>query len=724
MKHKYLFLLPAVAFACIAPQIIHAESAATRPNVIVILADDVGFSDLGCYGGEAETPNLDSLASNGLRFTQFYNTARCCPTRASLLTGLYPHQAGMGHMTEDRGNPGYQGDLNNQCATIAEVLRDSGYGTYAIGKWHVSKDARPDGPKHSWPLQRGFDKYYGTIWGAASYYDPGICRGNTWYSKDSDPEYKSENYYFTDALSDNAVTFMQQHEKELKEKPFFMYVAYTAAHWPLMALEKDIAKYKGRFDAGYDKLRHERFERMKKMGLIDAEWEMTPTVGDFEKVQNREWELRCMEVYAAMLDSMDQGIGRIMAELKRQGKYDNTLIMFLQDNGGCAEEIGRQPRKGEPAKDLRPLRPQELPSGGHPRQTRDGKPMRSGPDAMPGGPDVYIGYGEKWANVSNTPFREYKHWVHEGGIATPLIAHWPKGISKNVASKFVSEPSHLIDIMATCVDVAQTSYPAERNGEKIKPMQGVTLRPAFDGKEIDRSGPIFWEHEGNRAVREGKWKLVAKEDQPWELYDIDADRTEMHNLASKEADRVKTMAAQWDAYAARADVLPLGGWKHEPVRAKRGKAKVSIKAGESLPPEESPAVGESAFTVTAEIVKPKGDGVLAAQGGTVHGYALYVKDGKLNFDIRRDKELKTITAKEAMGDVSTTVSAILGPKGRLRLLLNGNEVAVEGNVGLLSRTPGDGLSAGHDSGDAVGNYEGPFTYEGELGQVTVETSKK
>ena len=700
------------------------KSGSPRPNIILILSDDMGFSDLGCYGGEIQTPNLDSLAANGLRFTQFYNTARCCPTRASLLTGLHPHQAGMGHMTVDHGVEGYQGDLNNRCVTIAEVMRTAGYRTYAIGKWHVARNAAPNGPRHNWPLQRGFEKYYGTIWGAASYYDPGICRGNDWYASQNDPDYKPAQYYFTNALSDNAVTFLQQHEKESPDKPFFMYVAYTAAHWPMHALEKDIARYKGRFDAGYDKLRQERAERLRKMGMMDPRWEVSATARKWEDVKHRDWELRCMEVYAAMIDCMDQGIGRIMAELKRQGSLDNTLILFLQDNGGCAEEIGRQEGKGrKQASPLRALRPDELPvGGGHPTQTRDGLPMRSGPQAMPGVPDTYIAYGEGWANLSNTPFREYKHWVHEGGIATPLIVHWPAGIPKSRANSLVSEPGQLVDIMATCVDVGQATYPRQRNGVPVTPMQGVSLRPTFRAKPLDRPRPLLWEHEGNRAVRDGKWKLVAKEDKPWELYDMQADRTELHNLATGKPQLVKKLAAKWDAWAARSNVLPLGSWRNEPGRREGGRLRV--RQGETLPPEKSPATDDRALTITVEIVRRDGDGMLLAQGGKLHGYALYVQGGKLCFDVRRDGILKTLAAGTALGNVATTVTAVLDRKGAAGLLVGGKHVAARPDLGTLVRTPGDGLSAGLDSGDPVGAYEGEFAFAGKLGLIEIATDAK
>ncbi|MCH2612832.1 MAG: sulfatase-like hydrolase/transferase, partial [Pirellulales bacterium] len=401
--------------------------AAKRPNIILIMSDDMGYSDIGCYGGEIQTPNLDGLAAGGIRFTQFYNTARCCPTRASLLSGLYPHQAGVGHMMSDRGYDGYRGDLNKQCVTIAEVLGDAGYRTYMSGKWHVTKQIFDNGSKHNWPLQRGFDKFYGTIHGAGSFYDPNsLTRQNDQITPLNDPQYKPKQYYYTDAISDNAVAFLQMHREENRRKPFFMYVAYTAAHWPMHALPEDIAKYKGKYDKGYGAIRDARYKRMIEMGLVDKKWAMSPQAREWDKVKNTEWEIRNMEVYAAMVDNMDQGIGRIVRELKAQGQFENTLILFVQDNGGCAEGLGRTARNGlTSAPDnatLPAMGPDVLQTNMIPPQTRDGFPTIMGPGVMPGPDGTYIAYGEGWANVSNTPFREYKHWVHEGGISTPLIA--------------------------------------------------------------------------------------------------------------------------------------------------------------------------------------------------------------------------------------------------------------------------------------------------------------
>ncbi|MBN2476011.1 MAG: arylsulfatase [Pirellulales bacterium] len=526
-----------------------------RPNVVIMMADDMGFSDIGCYGGEIETPNLNRLAAHGLRFTQFYNTARCCPTRACLNTGLYPHQAGVGHMMGDRGHDGYRGDLNRRCVTIAQVMKTAGYATYMSGKWHVTRHWKQTDSKHNWPLQRGFDRFFGTIQGAGSFFDPyTLTRGNTFIAPDS------EEFYYTDAISDNAARFIREHKRQ---RPFFLYVAYTSPHWPMHAKPEDIAKYKGRYNHGWDALRAERHRRMIAMGIVEARWKLTPRdarAPAWEDAELKPWHCRRMEVYAAMVDCMDQGIGRIVETLEETGQLDHTLIFFLADNGGCAEEYGSQgavqPDPSQPV-ELQAMTPTELQTRMRPTHTRDGRPVRIGRGVMPGPADTYIAYGLPWANASNTPFRLYKHWEHEGGISSPLVIHWPEGIPADRRGMLYREPGHLIDLMATCVDVAGAAYPQRFAGEEITPLQGVSLRPALTGKSLGRSEPLFWEHEGNRAIRDGKWKLVAKGAKgPWELYDLDADRTELNDLAKEYPERVRAMADRWEVWALRASAKP------------------------------------------------------------------------------------------------------------------------------------------------------------------------
>lgn len=512
-----------------------------QPNILLILNDDMGFSDLGCYGGEVRTPHLDGLAENGLRYTQFYNTARCCPSRASLLTGLYAHQADVGHMMNDDGIDGYLGDLSPDSVTIAEALKRGGYATYMAGKWHVTRHV--DGPIHNWPNQRGFDDFYGIITGAANYYQPRtLTRNNERIQAEDD------DYFFTDAISDEAVRQIREHTAHRGDTPFFQYVAYTAPHWPLHAHAEDIARYRDRFDAGWDRLREERLERMIGMGLIDESWRLSerdPTVPPWDEAEHKAWQARRMAVYAAQIDRMDQGIGRILAALRETGQWENTLIVFLADNGGCAEELGPQLRERAATgfEQIATL------------TTQDGRDVRFGnsPDIWPGGEDTYASYGVPWANVSNTPFRLYKHWVHEGGIATPFIVHWPAGIAAR--GELRHQPAQLPDVMATFLNVAGVDYPQTHNGRAITPLEGFPLSPTF-ADVPHRREVLYWEHEGNRAVRRGRWKLVCKYPGPWELYDMQAERTETDELAAAHPEIVRVLAALYDAWAERCAVMP------------------------------------------------------------------------------------------------------------------------------------------------------------------------
>ncbi len=568
-----------------------ANAAAPRPNIVLIMGDDMGISDLGCYGGEIDTPTLDRLAAGGLRFTQFYNTGRCCPTRASLLSGLYPHQAGVGHMMDDRGHPGYRGEINRQCLTIAEALKPVGYGTYMAGKWHLSRHTGPDGPKGNWPCARGFDRFYGTIHGAGSLWDPNtLTRDETQIAPDSDPEYSPEGeWFYTDAIADQAARYIAEHTGASPDTPFFCYVSFTAAHWPMHAREETIAKYRGRYDEGYAAVRRARFEKMKKLGILKPDAELSPEAWGWGRVKEEAWEIRCMEVYAAMVDEMDQGIGRIVEAVEKAGELEDTLIFFLQDNGGCAEGYGRggkfTPRPDRPT--LPPMAKGELQTRMRPRQTRDGYPVRTGPGVMPGPADTYIGYGRGWANVSNTPFREYKHWVHEGGISTPLIAHWPGGIARR--GQLEHQPGHLVDIMATCVDLAGAEYPRERAGVEIKPLEGLSLDAAFKGGTIGRRA-LFWEHEGNCAIRKGDWKLVRKANRPWELYDIADDRAELYDLSATKPGLVRELAAEFQAYADRADVAPVGTWRGRPKPEKKPAAGKVRRPNPMAPVEDLPGL--------------------------------------------------------------------------------------------------------------------------------------
>lgn len=514
-----------------------------RPNIILIMSDDMGYSDIGCYGGEISTPNLDKLANRGLRFAQFYNAARCCPTRASLLTGLYPHQTGIGHMTNtsedskayDAGMEGYRGFLNRNCVTIAEVLKSAGYTTLMTGKWHLGKQDRD-----LWPLQRGFDKYYGILDGACNYFKPtaprGITLGNDTVS------IRDKEYYTTDAFTSEAINFIEESKDAEKGKPFFLYLAYNAPHWPLQAPKEDIDKYRDRYKDGWEKLRRERFDKMKQMKLIDPSWKLSdddgPSWESIAQPKKDEMSLR-RAIYAAQVDRMDQNIGKLISYLEREKLIDNTIILFINDNGACAEggEFG----------------------GGRPQilETREGN---------------LLSYGQAWANASNTPYRLYKHWTHEGGISSPLIAHWPAGIPKSDQGNIVQEYAFLPDIMATCIDLAGATYPTQFKGRSIHALEGKSLLPLFKGdRQAVHEKPIFWEHEGNKAVRLGKYKLVMQwkraTENKWELYDMDADRTEMNDLSAKMPGKVNEMSALWQEWATSHQVEP---WENiQKIRRKK-----------------------------------------------------------------------------------------------------------------------------------------------------------
>ena len=513
----------------------------SQPNIILIMADDMGYSDIGCYGGEIETPVLNRLAENGLRFTQFYNTAKCCPTRAALMTGLYQHQAGMGWMNYDAGIPGYRGDLTKSCVTIAEVLKIAGYRTYMHGKWHLTThyghwlDDTEHTSQHNWPLQRGFEQFYGIIDGTSNYFQP----FSLVIDNEPVPLDMSEDYYLTDAISDHAVQCI---EETPAETPFFSYVAYTTPHWPLHAFPEDIIEYSGRFEKGWDELRDARYQRMVKMGIIDPSWKLSDRdtgTGPFEDEEYRAYRLRCMEVYAAMIDRMDRGIGKIVEALDRTGRLENTIIFFISDNGGQSGELAKA--IGE--KRYTPL------------TARDGRPMRAGndPAIMPGPEDTYQSYGTGWANLSNTPFRKFKSWVYEGGIASPLIVHWPAGIT--ACGELRHQVGHVIDIMPTCCELAGIEYPSEYAGNSIQPTESVSLIPAFADQPVERDA-LFWEHEGHRAVRQGKWKLLSTRNGEWELYDMAADRTERNNLATLNSEKVAELERLYDTWTNRCGVKP------------------------------------------------------------------------------------------------------------------------------------------------------------------------
>lgn len=510
------------------------QQSNSRPNIIIILADDMGFSDIGCYGSEIPTPYIDKLAKEGIRFSQFYNNARCCPTRASLLTGLYPHQAGIGAMAEDPDNgdshdegvDGYRGYLTQNSVTIAEVLRTAGYHTYMTGKWHVGMKG-----KEKWPLQRGFERYYGILCGGSSYLHPFPPRGITTDNGDMQYDFPGD-YYTTDAFAENAIKFISEQKDQ---NPFFLYLAFNAPHWPLQAKQEDIKKFKDKYIIGWDSVRHERWRKQLGMGIAKPEWglgerEMRPW-SELNSQQQKEVAYR-MSVYAAQVYSMDQNIGKLINYLRKKDQLENTLIFFLSDNGACAE----------------------------PYQELGGRPFNEVND-----PNKFwlVSYGMGWANTSNTPLRKYKVQTYEGGIAAPFIAYWPKMI-KQQTGKWNNTPYHIIDLMATTMDAAGAKYPDYYNNHKIIPSEGMSMLPAILHGNNKTHDYLYWEHEGHCAVRHANWKLVKPSiGGQWELYDVAKDRSERHNLASFHPDIVKALNDKWQQWANTHQVFPKGKNYHD-----------------------------------------------------------------------------------------------------------------------------------------------------------------
>lgn len=542
MRNMRLTVLVPFAFTYLmAAALLPGASAAPRPNIVLILADDLGFSDLRCYGSANETPNVDRLAGEGLRFTQFYNCGRCCPTRASLLTGLYPHQAGVGHMLQAWQEPGYTAGLNRHCVTIAQLLRSAGYRTYHVGKWHVG-GIGPQADPRNHPLNRGFEHAYGTA-GGGGYFDLRplyIDRENV--QPDAD-------FYATDAFTRHAVAFLKQHHQDHQDEPFFLSLCYTAPHFPLQAKPQDIAKYEGRFSSGWDALRQARFARQKELGILDPNTIHSPRdpialpwseVPDAEK---KEWDLR-MAVHAAMIDCMDQGIGRVLKTLEEMGAQENSVVLFLSDNGASAEIVDTWPN----------------PSRGHKPGSRTG--TRESHRCLEIG----------WANAANAPFRENKMWTHEGGISTPLIVRWPAGIKSR--GQLTSAVGHVADLMPTLLELAGANYPADFDREKLISLAGQSLVPVLTGASLPER-ELAWEHEGNRAIRLGDLKLVAVYQGPWELYDLAHDRAETRNLAAEQPEKVAQLAERWQRWADRVGVVAwqkLPGSRYRPTKQYRKKS--------------------------------------------------------------------------------------------------------------------------------------------------------
>lgn len=672
---------------------------AAQPNILLILADDLGWSDLGCYGSEIKTPSIDALAQGGVRFTQFYNTARCCPSRASLLTGLYPHQAGVGAMSNDRGesHPGYRGTLQPDTVTLAEVLRTVGYATYMVGKWHLhnQQDVKP--------TDRGFDEFYGMLGGYNSCWQekPHYSR---WPKDRTARVYTSARdgqpgtFYATDVFADYSVDFLA--DARQKAKPFFLYLAFNAPHFPLHAREADIVRYEPMYFAkGWDVIREERLARLKQLGLVPKQLELTPRSvvpaksharpSAYAGEENPAWNTlpedrrrdlaRRMAVYAAMVDRLDQAVGRVVSDLKQHAQLDNTLILFLSDNGACWEwdplgfDVSSSPRN-------------ILHTGDDLKQV--------------GGPESYISYGSAWANAGNTPWRFYKHFSHEGGIRTPLIVQWPARLKAR--GELRSQIGHIMDIMPTLVSVSGAKYPAERNGVKIQPMEGCSLLPALDNQPIARTEPICFEHEGSRAMREGDWKLVSLSGDNWELYNLAVDPAEMQDVIKTEPVKANGLIAAWEAWAKRC---------HVDLAVDR----LSRASGFA-----TPQIARQPLSIRCEVNPTSPDGVILAHGGREQGYALHLDQGRPVFSVRIDGELFVAAATTAPTG-PFTLEARLEKDGRMTLAVNGKIVAEGRAPGLIPSQPKDELSIAEDARTAVGDYVAPNPLPGKVENVEIRT---
>ncbi|MHC4405840.1 MAG: arylsulfatase [Planctomycetota bacterium] len=558
MKQHGFFMITGVA-AIMAGMLARADAAqsADRPNVVILFADDLGYSDIGCFGGEIETPHLDRLAAGGVRFSQFYNAGRCCPARASLLTGLYPHQAGVGMMVYRNWGEGYQGYLNQRCVTFAEVLGAAGYQTMMTGKWHTGHvpESRPE--------VRGFDHFTGVYLHIDSYWK--VLRNCDVYRDGKllipaqenpvNPYHPDQEFYTTDFFTDATVDYINR-ALDRPDQPFLIHVCYNAPHFPLEAPDELIEKYRGRYLAGWDELRREKLARMKEMGLLPRK-QLLPQVNSnvSQRVPNLpfkalvdsdplpEWDelgRRDQEeldfrraMYAAQVDRLDQNVGRIIECLEKRGALDNTVIMFFSDNG-CSGELGL------------------FGMNWHQNKSANYDQWRKASGWS-------ISQGQCWATYSNTPLRKYKQYVHEGGIASPFIAHWPKGIPEG--GRIVSDQVfHLVDVMPTLCELAGTEYPGEYQGRRLTPNPGISMVPYWKGRvEEPERRTLYWQHMNHSAVRDGDWKLVTLNDRDqlkWELYNLSEDRSEMDNIIAQHPEVARELQTKWHAWATEVNVLP------------------------------------------------------------------------------------------------------------------------------------------------------------------------
>lgn len=680
-----------------------SKAADERPNVILILADDLGFSDLGCYGGEIPTPNLDALASDGLRFSAFYTSARCCPSRASLITGLHPHQAGIGSFATKQASPtrgeAYTGHLLPSCVTLAEILTDAGYSTWMVGKWHMGVPG---------PVERGFQNFYGYVNGyAQDQWSPGKYER---LPKGSAPElsWAQEDFYATDAFTDYALEFLSQ--ARAKDQPYFLYLAHSSPHFPVQAPKESIDRHMETYLRGWDALRQERFDRQKEMGLFPDDSILPPRsmvpvepgniANGFSGEPNPAWDslpkdrqvdlARRMATFAAMVEHVDQGVGQIVEDLKKNGELDYTLILFLSDNGACYEwgpfGFDGQSRKGTNILHRGELLDQMGQAGSH------------------------QSYGSGWANLGNTPLNMYKHFCHEGGIASPLLVRWPKGLQQE--GVWVDEPSHLMDIVPTVLEATGATYPLERNGQPITPVAGASLLGSMNGAALAERALPF-EHQGARGLRQGNWKITYGKRQPtepaWQLFDLESDRSEQSDLSQERPEVASQLIAKWEDWATTVGAEPF----YEPLEGKES-TPASVASG-------SPQIANQPLTIVVEVKSAAPQGVVLAQGGNQHGYALHFDEGKPTFDVRVNAKVSRLQGDPVKGAIR--LEASLDAK-EMRLLINGEPSLSAPSPGLIPVTPIDALSIGQDIRTAAGNYSPPNPFNGTILSTRIDTAGK
>ncbi|MBV8083275.1 MAG: arylsulfatase [Chloroflexi bacterium] len=709
---------------------------AGAPNIIVVLLDDMGYSDVGPFGSEIATPNIDALAQRGVLLTNYHTTAVCSPARAALMTGLNPHRAGFATVASaDLGFPGFTMEIAEDVLTLPEILRANGYATFATGKWHLARDGAmsPGAVRRSWPIQRGFDRFYGCMEGLTNFWHPHqLMVDNSPLEVD---EYR-DGYYLTDDLTDQAIGMIKALRAHDPAKPFFLYMAHHAVHGPLAAKPADIAGYRGAYDGGWDEQRERRFARQMAAGLFPTgtrlaprNWEPglnVPAWADLPRETQRLFA-RYQEVYAAMVDNVDQNFGRLLATVEAYGELDNTIVVFTSDNGGTAEG-GATGTRSYFAMFTAALFPRGFPDGWNPDVNRD-------PDLI-GGPRTAIHYPRGWGMASNTPFRLYKGHTFAGGVRVPFIISWPAGLKERGIRQ---QYQYVTDLHATLIDLAGVDRPTERHGRPVKTIDGASFaRVLRDPAAPSTRHEQYSEIGGNRGFYRDGWKLLTRherghafDDQEWQLFDMRTDPTEIDNVAGKFPDKTHELAAAWEQAAWANAVFPLVDVRPQRRRPEEAALDQPLRILPGTPTldrfRSSRLIALRSFRIDIELHHSAGaDGVLVAHGGQGGGYSIYVEDGRLRVAYNEYGNLRELDGGAlAPGDRRIYLEADALPTYRwnLRLSIDGAEPGrLDGVLMLVGLSPFEGISIGADRRSPVhwGVYErhGAFPYSGGLEAIT------